>query len=696
MNQSTAAALIEERVDTGLRELLESYQSSYQLGGPNRDELHGRFTINTRSPLPLLDTSCAQAYEASDLNNPNRQLYALVMKRSFNYRIQAMEALLGTQHPHLTTILAYGTVFLSTFNESFHVAILDKPNGMRLSDLVLKQRLNQEHIIRDSVLAPLCRALIALREKQIVHGNINTQTLYISDVLQVGECISSPAGYDQHHIYEPIERMMADPHGKGQGNEKVDVYAVGILSYELLYGLDRLKKIPREQFIEQALDIGIYNMFANNLDFPDGMQDFFRGILNDNPAERWGLDNLQQWLNGKRFNMISASSSHDSVRPIMFDGEDFYSQRGLANQLHRKWREAMKDVRALKLDRWAEMSLHKPELSETINRAIRLAGPESSASERQNNDMLTRIITILDPAGPFRTRLISVRLDGIGYLLASFIERGLTTEMQQLLDIVDTDLPNYWAELAESSKNAEISQILWRLQRVRTHLKMRALGFGLERVLYDLNPNMPCQSPLVISYHITNLTDLLKTLDILAKKMAPDTALLDRHIAAFIASKVDMGKDVKINELSALPQLAKNQELIMMKILAKAQGKQDKAIYPGLCTWAAMRIETLLDAIHNRAFRRKLKMQLKPLATAGYMNDVLNIIANPEIASRDHSGYSHAIALYQMNGSRIDKLQNPKVIEKMSAELGGRIAALMSYSILAVTCYIVLSDFMGW
>ncbi len=690
-----SSALLEERVDTGLKDLLDSYQPNYILGGSERDQLLDRFIINANSPLPQFSTSCATAFEASDATNPNRQIYALVMKRSFNYRTQAIESLIGSQHPHLLTILAHGTVFLTAKNEAFNVVILDKPSGPSLVTITAKQTINQEHIIKEIILGPLCKALLSLKEKQIVHGNINLGNVFIGDVLQLGECISHPTGFEQHHVYEPLERMMADNAGKGAGNEKIDVYAIGVLTYELLYGLDNLKKKTKEQLINEALTVGIYNVFANKIDFPDGLQDFFRGILNDNPTERWGLDQLNQWLNGKRFNMINASSTHDSVRPITFDNEDFFSQRALAFRMHQKWREAIKDVRALKLDRWAEMSLHKPEIAEYILRAIRISGSESSASERQNSDMLTRIISTLDPIGPFRTRLVSARIDGLGTALADFIERSMTTEMQQLLDIIDGDIPNYWAEMMEASKNPEYSQILWRLQRVRTHLKMQSLGFGLERALYDMNPNLPCQSPLVIGYHVTTISDLLKTLDVLAKRNH-SASLVDRHIAAFIGSKTDMGKVIKINELSNIPHLANNQELIMMKIIAKAQSRNDKNPMPGLCTWAAMHIETMLDSIHNRSIRRKLKLQLKPAASSGYLSDVINIIISREIASRDHDGFSQAIAIYQVNGERISRLQNPKVIERMASELGSRIAFIMSYSILFVTCYVILSDFMGW
>lgn len=691
-----SAALIEERVDTGLKELLDSYQPNFTLGGTQRDDIGGRFTINAHAAIPDLSTPYAQAFEAKDGNNPNRALYALAMKRNANYRLQTAEALIGSQHPHLVSVLAQGTVFLTPLNEAYYVAVLDRPSGPKLSEIIKQKRINQEHIIKEAIINPTHKALLALKEKQIVHGNINLDTLFIGDVLQLGECISAPPGCIQHYLFEPLERMMCDNYAKGSGNDKVDVYAIAVTAYSLIYGLEHLERKGKEQFISEALTLGTYNVFANNIDFPDGMQDFFKGILNDNPQERWGLEQLGQWLGGKRFNMISAYSTSDSVRPITFDGEEFYSQRALANSMHRKWRDAVKDARNLKLDRWAEMSLHKPEVAEYVLRAIRIAGPESAATERQNSEMLTRILCILDPIGPFRSRLVSMRLEGIGTAIAHYVETNQTSELQQLLDIIEADIPNFWAEMMETSKNPEFSQILWKLQRVRTHLKMRSLGFGLERILYDLNPNLPCQSPLLLPYHITTLQDALRTLDVLAKRLAPDTSIVDRHIAAFLASKIDMGKDIKIHELASIPQLVRNPELIMMKILAKAQVKHDKVLLPGLCTWAAMRMEGMLDTIHNRAYRRKLKLMLKPAAKAGYLNDVINILASKELTSSDLQGFTQAINIYQRNNERMNSMQNPRVVEKMATELGGRISALIAYSILSVVCYMKIAQYMGW
>jgi hypothetical protein len=698
MNQrADTPTLIEERIDTGLKELLESYKPEFMLGGNQRDGfLNGRITIDTNRPLPQLNTSCGTAYEAADTNNPNRQLYALTLKPSINYRTNAMDALYGVLHPNLLNIVAHGTVFFTSLNRAAHTVIIEKPAGIRLSEIIQKQRIAQEHIIRESILLPLCKGLIALKDKRVAHGCINTHTIFISETLQIAECVSTPSGFDQYYLYEPLERMMADPASKGHATEQTDVFAVAVLTYELLYGLDQLKRLPKEHLIAKMLEAGIYNTFTSNVEFPDSMQDFFRGIFCDNPKDRWGLEQLQQWLNGKRFNMIGSSSAQDSVRPIEFDGENFYSQRALAHRFHQKWREAIRDARSLRLDKWAQMSLHKPDVAEYITHAIRVAGSESAASERRNNELITRMITIFDPIGPIRTRTMSLFPDNIGYILSSYIEQEMQNEIEHLLDFMQSDLAAYWIEITDNIKNAEYGQLLARLQRTKTQINTPNLGFGLDRAIYELNPNLPCQSPLILDYHVTNLGELLKTLDILAKKVAPETTLVDKHIAAFISSKTDIGSNIKLYELMALPQLANNQELIMLKILTIAQTKQEKLILVGLTTWAAMRIEHMLDAIHNRTLRRKLKLKLKSAAASGQLIKILDIILDPQIASQEHHGYTHAIQIYQVSKHRIATLQSPEVIEKMSIDLGGRMASFIAYLILVATCYKVLTDAVGW
>ncbi len=688
--------LIEEQVDTGLGQLMAGYRSPYNPMGDKKDDLLKRFTIFTSERLPELDTPHGQAFEALDDFNTNRQIYAVVCEPGMPYRQHNIDALLGATVAHLPALYGAGTVHCSHLNESRYVLFIERPHGTRLSQAMQTQPRLHEHRLIDYVLQPVIRALIGMKEKKTSHGNICPSTIYVGDNGGLNECYSTPASTLAHYIYEPIERLMCNPLSHGEANEKSDVFALGILAYELLYGLDRYKKLSKEDYIKAVLTMTTYQLFAMNREFSDAFQDFFRGTLNDNANERWSLDQVAQWLNGKRFNMTAPLPPKEAARPFSFGGENFFSRTLLAHAFHRNWREAVKDAKGMKLERWCESSLHRPELAEKVERALRIAGEAST--EKHISDMMTRIIAILDQQGPLRSLSLSLRPDAMGLLLANFFLKGEQTELTQLLNMIENNVAAYWADLIEANKLGEMNQALWRLSKVKPFIKNRAFGFGVERVLYDLNPSLSCQSDLVRSFHITNAGEALRALDAISHNCAPDTSFADRHIAAFVAAKIDLAKEIRLDDLATMPTLVTNEELIVLRILARAQIKVDrnnKMPLVGLCTWAAMRIEKMLDEIHNRILRKRLKLQLRRLASSGDLNAVLGILLNSDIAQRDHNGFTQAIALHQINQKKIDRFENPRLIEIHARDSGGRMAMVISYLGLAVTSYFVFTNTMG-
>lgn len=684
--------MIEEQVDTGLQQVLDSYRPTYTPGGEKKDSLADRFTLYPTRSLPDFDHAYAKGYEARDDFNPTRSVYAMVCDNNMGTRLPAAIELATLVNPHLTTMLGYGTVNCSHLGESRTVFFYERPRGQRLSELTKQGARLHEHKVVDFVLQPAMKALVAMNEKRISHGHIHPGNFFLSDTSQLGECLSAPCSTLSHYLYEPLERLMADPLGRGEATEKSDVYSLAILAYDLMYGLDKIKAFPKDVFIDRAINFGTYHVFANNREFSDMFQDFFRGILNENPAERWGLEQLQQWLGGKRFNMIAPSAPKEASRPIDFVTQQFFSRRMLANALHTHWRESLKEIRNLRIDRWVEMSLHRPELAEKLDRSMRIAGHGST--DAQMSEMLTRVITILDPTGPLRSHELSLRPDGVGPILANVMHHN-GQELGQIYSFIENDFGNFWSEQADSNKTTDISNTVWRLQRARPYLKSKALGFGLERTLYELNLSLCCQSPLVKQYHVMTSMEMLKTLDALASKLGPETNLVDRHIAAFIACKIDMGKEIRNNDLSTVPILADNQELLMLKLLAKAQQKHTRLQLVGLCTWSAMRIEKLIDQIHNRIIRKRLKLQLKKYAQTGNLYEVLTAIINTDVTFHDQDGFAKAIALHQINQDRIDRLRNEDILDYRAKKAGGKMAMVISYTALVITSYITLSDMFG-
>ena len=681
--------MLEEQVDTGLQQVLDTYRAAYIPGGEKKDNLADRFTLYPSRQVPEFDHAYAKGFEARDDFNPARLTYAMVCDNNMPVRLQAAADLVSLVNPNVTTLLGHGTVNCSHLGEARTVLFFERPRGQRLSEITKQGARLHEHKVIDHVLQPATKALIAMREKRTSHGHIHPGNFYLSDTSQLGECISAPCSTLSHYLYEPLERLMADPLGRGESTEQSDVYSLAILAYDLMYGLDKIKAFPREVFIDRAINFGTYNVFANNREFSDMFQDFFRGILNDNPAERWNLEQIQQWLGGKRFNMIAPSAPKEASRPIDFVGQSFFSRRMLANALHTHWRESLKEIKNLRIDRWCEMSLHRPELAEKLDRSLRVAGHGST--DAQLNDMLTRVVSILDPAGPLRSRELSLRPDGIGPVLADVVHHN-GPELGQLNSFIENDFGNFWSEQADSNKTPEISATVWRLQRTRPYLKSKALGFGLERTLYELNPSMCCQSPLVKHYHVMSSIEMLKTLDALASQLGPDASLVDRHVAAFIANRIDMGKEIRLNDLSSIPALADNPELLMLKLLAKAQQKHARLQLVGLCTWAAMRVEKLIDQIHNRIIRKRLKLQLKKYALTGNLFEVMTSIINSDVTFHDQDGFSKAIALHQINQDRIERLRNEDILDYKAKRAGGKMAMIISYTALVITSYITLSN----
>lgn len=671
-----------------LQEFLGNYKPIYADVPEDIDTLSGRFKILTQNPLPELGHELAYAYAARDNLNEDKDLYALVLDGSMPYRTKAVELLANISHPNLQVVLGHGNIPLSIDKKRHQVIFLERPTGAKLSSILQTGQRMHEHQVIDRVLNPALRALLQLKEKELGHGSLNPDKIYVGETTIIAEAFSSPYGYFQDYLYEPLERVMAHHFARGTGDERNDVYALAVIAFEMLYSIDSLRKLGQEDFISQALKIGTYHLFSQNVELSDNMSDFFRGAMSDNIEERWTLEQFQQWLGGKRYNMIVPPTPKDASRPINFIGVDYFSKRALAHTFHKNWRTTLKELWELKVDRWLEMSMHRPDLADQVERILRQGG--KNGTPQNNADVLTRLISVLDPLGPIRTQNLSLRPEGIGLLLANLFRQGFPNETQELAYLIEQDVPNYWAYLTESHKSHELSQILWKVQRVKSYAKIKGMGFGIERLLYEFNDTLPCQAEMLKGYNAQSFQDILQALDTLAPRLAKTHSFVDRHLAAFIACKLDIGKEIRIQDVTIIPDLVTNPELVVMRLLGRAQQKVGgKARYIGLSAWAALRVEEMLDCIHNRSIRKKLKSRLKSAAASGNINEVLGVLINREAIVQDQDGFHRALAQYTRNYKMMQDLKNTKRTQKLAQLLGSRLSSAIGYIILIASFYYI-------
>jgi serine/threonine protein kinase len=120
--------------------------------------------------------------------------------------------------------------------------------------------------------------------------------------LVFGQCVSTPPAVTQPVVYETIESGLAAPTGRGKGSLSDDMYSVGVTTLALLIGHSPCLGLSDDEIISRKFEMGSYWALLGDERVSLTMMEPLRGLLNDNPQKRWGLEDLVYWINGRRLN----------------------------------------------------------------------------------------------------------------------------------------------------------------------------------------------------------------------------------------------------------------------------------------------------------------------------------------------------------------------------------------------------------
>ncbi|MBM3617690.1 MAG: hypothetical protein FJX23_04015 [Alphaproteobacteria bacterium] len=656
------------------------------------DVLNSRFEIQVLREIQEFSNDFATAYEVKDETSSNQECYALRLDRTMPYRMKNIEAQLRMEHPNLLQLMAYGPVHYSDSDTINMTVVFEKPAGKPLREVLESKRhsLTERHII-EHIIAPISQILRSFQTAGISHGNINLDSVFLGESIQLGDCVSQPCGYAQHFHFESAERYQANPMGKGDSGTAMDCYALGILVAHIVLGARFFERVDVDSFINRRLVLGTYNILLGGREY-SSLDDFFKGVLNDDPFERWTPEHIAQWVAGKKFNLLTPSVLREGQRPYPFNGEDYFNRRALANSFAQNWDDAQANLRTGHLSRWVEVSLHKNEMAEQLRKVMERTGGIHAGSERANNELVARSIMLLDPEGPMRYGRLSSYADGLGCILANAFRKMDQATMHHLAEIITY---NFYA-LPKNAPTDRISKralnVIAKLPACIQHLRTPAMGFGMERVLYELNPNLPCQSPLLAHEDVLTGEDMLNALDRLGKRQSQGFEYLDRHIAAFVATRIELQKEIKLADLRIISALSQNPQLIILFMLAQVQRKAGKPKLRGLTSWAVLRVIPLVDNFHSRSIRRKVRDNLKNAAKSGEIDRIFEALNDAAAVHEDTTGFQKAVHRYGKNVIQIDKLLDKEKLAVKSERIGMVLATIVGYSILLLTAAVVLKD----
>ena len=623
--------------------------------------LPSRFSIHVDKPIPQFSGSFSKAFEVND-SKVKEDFYALIFPSNVPIRFQVIQQLKGAFNHNFANITETGLTDVAGGQFGNYAVIIERPKGRRLSEYVRAAKegkkeepqsseirsLLQEDFILNAVVNPINEVLRTLLESNIPHGRINHDNYYLSEVEEnksmLGECISEPCGYSQPIHYETIDRAQSMPLGKGNCTVKNDYFALGVLVYYCVFGEVPVYGMEHNDLIKARINRGTYNVYVGNNELSPRLTDILRGLLTDNPNERWGYEQVASWIKGKRFNLIRPSVRKEAVRNYEFAEAMYTNKRSLAMGYHHKWDEAALDIRDKRLSKWLELStLDKHAASEIVN-IVSATGGDKTKSRPDNDELIAKALIILDGDAPLRYRELSMHLEGMGAVLANAWVHQSSLELQHFIEIIRINLPDFKA--VRDPDNERIDR--WTLQRQPNYIKFKSLGFGLERVLYDLNPTLPCQSQMLVGQFIIDCNQLLFYLNDNATKLITNDPV-DRHIAAFICSKLELATEVK---LKIMQRFSRNENAILqltkLALLAFAQKKAKVHKLPGLAGWMLEKLKVVVNTIRNRDLRKEFQEELKNLATQGNLESMLSYITTTDYFARDDEGFSQARHLYSV------------------------------------------------
>lgn len=649
----------------------------------NTDTLKNRYRIEVGSPLPNLDTKTAKAYNAVDLTNPDIKLFALVCAQGTLQRHDTIKRLKGVKHENMLTLYDAGVVKLSVPDQEQFVVFYSQPNGKKLSELLsnLENRLHEEFISK-SIIAPIISAIGKMADIKVSHGSINTENIFYGEYPVLGDCVTEPCGASQPFFYEPIDRMQAMHVAKGEGNISKDYYAMAILAIHLLYGKNHFDGYDAKSLSQNILHNGAYIALIRGKEPPESFNDFLRGLLSGNVNERWNFRNLKQWIEGKRSNIMLPIAPAEASQNFEFCGVEVNTRRELAHLFFLNWDKIKDLLQEDKLTHWVLIGLRDRDLSETIKHIQDIIIQTSAKNEIQVTEQLMRLIMLFDNNGPIRINTLSFNLDGINSLWLELLNNNSQDELKLLAKFIEHTMSAYWLEMQRQQTDyvvpESINNISLKLNRIRPFIRNKTYGFGAERVLYDLNPEMPCQSPIFTGDYIDSLPKLLAKLDSLAPELKEQDPL-DLHTAAFIANRLGVVHEIKLHELIPNPSLATNRTIMALQLIANAQAKCGNTQFPGLTHWLALRIMPALETIRSTSLRSRVKSVLLDRARSGYTQLLAELIVSSNYAIVDTSGYVRAQRTYQQNIKNIKYYTNEVAIDVESDKLGLIIAKFFAY-----------------
>lgn len=653
--------------------------------------------IEIEMDIPLSEYSNEQvkAYSAKGIGGDTNSYIAMICPSHLTPRSRRGSAYASICGGSMAYLVASGVVLLPGGAGEHYVFIYRDTLGKRVvdSDKNLALGWRPEHVL-EKIVAPVISVLRDLRDVDIVHGSIRPSNFYDGgsekfERIIVGDCLSTPASMMQPAIFEPLHRCTAQPTGRGTGLIEDDLYALGVSIAMFLRTVDPMARASEDEMILNKMQHGTYStLITKNDRFTGAVLELLRGLLIDDQRQRWNLDDVLSWLDGRRLSPKQLSKRKRANRQLQFNGQGYFYMEAFANDLFKKPAEAVQLIENTELEQWIQRSVDDARALQRLDEAV-AAAKETGKSAGYWDRLLSRVSIALDPEGPIRYKTFAIRPEGFGVALGeAFV---MNSNLQSFTEILNSPLLPFWLVTC-TDMNMDVSDFVSKFETCRNALKQNTIGFGLERCLYFLNESIHCVSPALKGFHVRTPEDLLLAFEkMAASKKARPALTIDRHMAAFLATKDGKTIDRNIYDLNSPERHRRLTGLI--HTFASAQKLYSVRELPNLTRWIADEAKILIERFHDKRVRDDLTKKINKIKEKGDISRIAHLLDDSDLTKRDLLRFQLAKQNYQSLSYEYETLEYKLTMpEEYGRSKGRQISVIVSaiVSSIIITGFIIM------
>lgn len=597
-------------------------------------------------PQPDLDSAGGRAYAARYKGiEGTADLVAIVCDKGLPARLEMVTALRGIDHPGILRLIDNGLVQWPHDNTRRYVFAYQRPLTGRMKQSIDEPHaLMSEDFLSHYFIAPMIASLVEMQHVGLIHNAIRPTNIFWrpggTAVPQLGDCLSAPAGYGQPALFEPLERAMSNPMGRGVGQHVDDCYAFGVTLAMLIIGSNPMQGMDDDAIIRAKIERGSFGAMIGNRRISPSHIEILRGLLADDARQRWSGTDLEQWTGGRRATPKNTDSGKRSARAFEFLGGEYWLTRPLAMAMAAHVSEAAQIIENSSLDKWLRRAMNdETRAGNLVDAQVSLK--KSGKAANYEDQLVARACIALDPAAPIRYRGISVMPMGIASMLVDALSTG--NNIQTLSEIISNQLVSFWVELQQDTKT-ELVPLGQQMERMKGFIEKTTLGNGIERVVYELNAGLHCLSPILRAQYVTSGKNMMAALERVAAAADRPTEPMDRHIAAFLV--VRERRSEALFEAMTAPANTPRRGLALLTLYSDLQERHGPDALPHLAQWLMPLLEPAVQRYLGKNTKEKLREQVKDAVTRGNLVLLSALVNDPRRVERDQQEFMAARMLY--------------------------------------------------